>query len=107
MSPRTVTQPPTIEREHLEAALALWEYGEASARYVFGTATGDPVVDRIMEALRENPKGLTRNQINELFGGHQRSERIRNALSELRDAGLIRAEKEPTKGRPVERWFLA
>ncbi|MDP9477212.1 MAG: primase C-terminal domain-containing protein [Actinomycetota bacterium] len=98
---------PTIESEHLEAALGLWEYSDQSARFIFGTATGDPVVDRIMEALRENPKGLTRNQINELFGGHQRSERIRNALSELRDAGLVRAEKEPTKGRPVERCFLA
>ncbi|MDP9478575.1 MAG: ArsR family transcriptional regulator [Actinomycetota bacterium] len=97
----------TIEREHLAAGLACWEYAEESARHIFGTATGDPVVDRIMEALRENPKGLTRNQINELFGGHQRSERIRNALNELRDAGLVRAEKEPTKGRPVERWFLA
>lgn len=98
---------PTIEREHLEAGLALWEYAESSARYIFGTATGDPVVDRIMEALRETPKGLTRNQINELFGGHQKSERTRNALSELEAAGLIRSEKEPTKGRPVERWFLA
>ncbi len=97
----------TIEREHLEAALALWDYAEESARYVFGTATGDPVIDRIMEALRESPKGLTRNQINELFGGRLRSERIARALDELRDAGLVRSVKEPTKGRPVERWFLA
>jgi hypothetical protein len=27
--------------EHLEAALALWEYCEQSARWIFGTATGD------------------------------------------------------------------
>lgn len=98
----------TIEREHLEAALALWDYAEESACYIFGTATGDPVVDKIMEALRESPKGLTRTMINnDLFGGHQKSERIANALSELKDAGLVRSEREPTKGRPVDRWFLA
>lgn len=97
----------TIESEHLGAALALWEYADQSARYIFGTATGDPVIDKIAEALRESPKGLTRNQINQLFGGHQRSERITGALGELREAGLVRSEKEPTNGRPVERWFLA
>src|SRR5215213_1583672 len=42
----------TIEYEHLTAALALWEYAEESARYIFGDATGDPVADSLMEALR-------------------------------------------------------
>ncbi len=97
----------TIELDHLGAALELWRYAEESARYIFGAASGDPVVDRIMEALQENPKGLTRNQINELFGGHVKSARIGDALSELKGAGMVRSEKEPTKGRPVERWFLA
>lgn len=99
----------TIEREHLEAALALWEYAESSARFIFGTATGDPVVDRIMEAMREKPKGLTRTQINnELFGGHQKSERISSALGQLEAAGLIRKEEDRSKpGRPVEKWLPA
>ncbi len=34
-----------IEHEHLVAALALWEYADASARYIIGDATGDPVAD--------------------------------------------------------------
>ena len=46
----------TIEKEHLMAALALWHYAEASARYIFGDATGDRVADRIMEALRTEPE---------------------------------------------------
>ncbi len=38
--------------EHLRAALAVWQYCEDSARYVFGDALGDPVADELLEALR-------------------------------------------------------
>jgi hypothetical protein len=30
----------------------LWDYAEESARYIFGDATGDPVADAILQALR-------------------------------------------------------
>jgi hypothetical protein len=33
---------------HLRAALAVWEYAEASARFIFGEALGDPVADDIL-----------------------------------------------------------
>jgi len=50
----------SIEREHLEAALALWDYAEESARYIFGVATGDPVADAILQAVRNaGESGLT------------------------------------------------
>jgi len=39
-----------IRVEHLTAALAIWEYCEASARYVFGESLGDPVADEIQRA---------------------------------------------------------
>lgn len=45
----------TIERVHLEAALACWEYCEASARYLFGESLGDPVADTILAALARSP----------------------------------------------------
>jgi Protein of unknown function (DUF3987) len=47
-----------IERVHLLAALALWDYSEKSARYIFGDATGDPVADQIYNALRGPGLGL-------------------------------------------------
>src|SRR5215213_1663493 len=51
----------SIEQEHLEAALALWDYSEASSRYVFGDATGDPIADQIVEALKAASQvGMTR-----------------------------------------------
>ena len=43
----------TVRVEHISAALAVWDYCLASARYIFGDATGDPVADRIREGLAD------------------------------------------------------
>jgi hypothetical protein len=97
-----------IERQHLKAALALWEYAEESARYVFGDATGDAIADDILRALQSaGDQGMTRTEIRDLFGRNQKSERVNQALALLLGAGRIRREYEHTGGRPVERWFLA
>jgi hypothetical protein len=97
----------TIEYEHLAAALAMWEYAEESARYVFGDATGDPVADNILEVLRgAGNDGLTRTAIRDLFGRHTSAERINQALGELLRLGRVRKTSEHTGGRPTERWFV-
>ena len=97
----------SIEREHLSAALALWDYAEESARYVFGDATGDPVADRVMDALRAAGKeGLTRTQIRDLFGRHKSADAVNMALGLLSAMGRVRHRNEVTGGRPTERWFL-
>jgi hypothetical protein len=58
-----------IEADHLLAALALWDYADKSARYVFGDATGDPVADRLLGALRaSHGEGMTKTEISQLFG---------------------------------------
>ena len=44
--------------EHLQAGLAIWDYADASARYIFGDATGDPVKDTILAALRRTSDGF-------------------------------------------------
>jgi hypothetical protein len=97
-----------IEREHLLAALALWEYSENSARYIFGEATGDPVADQIFNALRAAGKdGMTRTEISNLFGRNMSSERIAQALSLLLAAGRVRRKTHKTRGRQAERWYAA
>jgi Protein of unknown function (DUF3987) len=96
-----------IKRDHLFAALALWKYAEASARYVFGDAIGIPVADEILAALRRAPQGLTRTEISNLFSRHQKGNRIGNALGLLLRHGLARFVKEAGEGRPPERWFAA
>jgi Protein of unknown function (DUF3987) len=42
-----------IELQHIKAALAVWEYAEASAAHIFGASLGDNVADDIMRALQK------------------------------------------------------
>jgi Protein of unknown function (DUF3987) len=95
---------PMIRAEHLLAGLAVWEYAEASARYIFGDALGNPVADLILKQLRMEPEGLTRTQIRDLFGRHCKGPEIDAALRALSETGMASCEYEQTSGRPVERW---
>lgn len=95
-----------VREQHLRAALAAWQYCAESAASIFGTATGDKVVDKILEALKGQPEGITRNQIRELFQRNLNAESIQTALDLLLRFGKARFVKEETgaKRRP-ERWF--
>jgi hypothetical protein len=93
-----------IRVEHLRAALAVWDYCMASARYVFGDALGIPEADEILCALRVAPDGLTRSDVSALFGRHKGKGQIENALSLLKERGLAHADIVETNGRPVEIW---
>lgn len=93
-----------VRAEHLHAALALWEYCEASARFIFGDALGDPLADDILEALRLHPDGMTRNDLMDYFDRHRSSEQIGQALKLLSEQGLVTLERQRTTGRPRELW---
>jgi hypothetical protein len=93
-----------IRREHLEAALALWAYSEASCAFIFGDALGNPIADRILAALHSETDGLTRTKIFELFGRHVRAGEIDLALDFLAQAGLVSSETVQTGGRPSQKW---
>lgn len=96
-----------IRAEHLTAALAVWQYCEDSARLVFGESSGDPAQDKLLDALKSAPEGVTRKQISaDVFGRNKSSKAIAALLSELLTAGLIHRRTEATKGRPAERWFF-
>jgi len=98
-------QSSVVRIEHVQAALAVWHYADASARHIFGDSLGDHVADTILAALRANPDGLTRNEIRELFGRNQSAARINAALALLFQHGLAHPRQEETAGRPAERWF--
>jgi hypothetical protein len=93
-----------IRLAHLEAALALWEYAAASARWVFGDSLGDPLADEIYRALLDEPDGLTRSQVRDLFSRNRRSKDIGQALERLAAAGRVHAERQQQRGRPAELW---
>jgi hypothetical protein len=95
-----------VSTEHLSAALSLWDYASASARYIFGEHTGDPVADDILRALRSGNGSMTRTAIRDLFQKNRRSGEIDRALAALQEAGLIETHRVQTSGRPAEHWCL-
>jgi len=99
---------PEIARDHLLAALAIWERAQASARYIFGDALGDPIADQVLDALRDvRPGTMTRTGISKVLGRHQPAERIGMALALLERRGLARRESVRTEGAPAEHWRAA
>ena len=48
----------SIELEHLQAALALWDYAARSAVWALGDATGVPLAEQLYRTLSDNPDGL-------------------------------------------------
>lgn len=96
-----------IDVPHLRAALALWGYAAASWRYLLGgAATRSKMAEKLLAALQTaGGAGLTRSAIREAVGTNSLpAEAIDHALAELAATGVAVQEKEPTGGRPVERW---
>jgi len=95
-----------LDVPHLRAALAVWRYCEASARWIFGDRVGDAMADTMLTALREaEAEGMTRTELSGLFGRHANAGRLGAALGTLTDAKLARCERTRTTGRPSERWY--
>lgn len=94
-----------VDVVHLMAALAVWDYVEASAKYIFGDALGDPLADEILKLLRNNSQGVTRTEINNHFARRKSAAELDKALNLLFEKRLAAPVKEASGGRPVERWF--
>ncbi len=94
-----------ISIEHLEAALAVWAYASASARWVFGDSLGDPTADDIWELARDRPSGVSRTEVRDLFSRNKKAREIDRALGALIEAGrLQRTSQTDGRGRPAEVW---
>ncbi len=91
-----------IRLEHLTAALALWQYCEDSARYIFGAQTGNKIADEIFTELKQRKDGMSKNDIREHFQQNRSAAEINIALELLLDLGRIDSYKEKTTKRPKE-----
>jgi len=87
-----------IDVPHLQAALALWEYAEQSARFVFGQALGDPMADEILEAVLAAPDGLDRTDLHKRFSGHKKAAELERRLAMLDAQGFVKHSVEKTGG---------
>jgi hypothetical protein len=92
-----------IRAEHLMAALALWNYAEASVLHLFGSRLGHPIADVILDQLRQSGR-LSRTQIRDLFARNKNADQIQEALAMLGRAGLAKRGSRDTGGRPEEYW---
>lgn len=101
-----LNESPTIGADHLRAALAVWEYCEQSARYVFGCSVGDPVADDLLRAIRSSgANGMTRTEMRDLFKRNRSGAEIGTALELLSRLGHIHSRQvDDTGGRPAEVW---
>lgn len=93
--------------DHLNAALAVWDYCDESARIIFGEAQpdgGDALEQQLLAQIRQTP-GVNRRGLHQALGGRVSGTVLATALAKLRDRGQARYEKLSTKGRPSECWF--
>ena len=89
-----------IERHHLEAAWAVWRFCRASVVAIFGDCTGNPVADKVLEAVRTaGAQGLTTDDLYRVLGRHVSAERRKAATDLLARRGLIEVRTVGTRGR--------
>jgi hypothetical protein len=96
-----------IERQHLVAALAVWNYSVGSVRHLFGDSIGNNVADRIREQLSSvYPKQEERNKFYKWFGGHVTSKELTTAIKLLLEMDAIEQSIQKTAGRSKELYRL-
>jgi hypothetical protein len=96
-----------IYEQHLQAALALWDYAARSAAWTLGHSTGDPIAEQIHAALLRSPAGLTRTQIRDLCQRNLPAQRVDQALANLAATSRATRQRTHTGGRPAELWTAA
>jgi hypothetical protein len=96
-----------IQVPHLEAAFEVWTYCYESAGRLFGVSTGNPIADRMREAIEAAQDGFSRKQISNLFHGHVDSARIDEALYQLTSLGAITGHIRETAGRSTTYYLPA
>ncbi len=96
-----------IHPAHHHAAIALWNYCEQSARWIFGTNTGDKNADKILSALEQaGSVGMTRTEIHdEVFNRNISGDALNDSVRLLHESGHAKFTGEKTGGAPLERWF--
>ena len=95
-----------IRREHLQAALAFYDYCVRSVEVIFGEATGDPEAERILRALASGPMNMS--ELHRLFSNKREAGWIRAKMAALERAGkVVSSFKDGDAKRGIQAWELA
>jgi hypothetical protein len=90
--------------------MAVWQYAEDSARYLFGGGTGDPTADLVWEALIDHGGPMSRNDLRHATGKNRPGEGLAAALRRLQDQGVAECVKmcvnSSGRGPKTEMWYL-
>jgi hypothetical protein len=94
-----------IGAKHLRAALAVWEYAQASAWFVFGDLAANVDLVRICEAVDEaEGQSLTRTEISGVFSNNKSAAAISELIRQAVATGGYETSSESGKpGRPTVR----
>ena len=96
----------SIGVEHLQAALAVWDYAARCAEWALGDTTGVPLAEQLYRTLVEDPDELSRSQLRDSLNRNYPSAQVKEALESLEQDGRAerRKRKNPNGGRPAEVW---
>ena len=95
----------TIRREHLQAALAVWDYCERSIEHIFGRTSGDADRERILGALISGP--LTITELFRVFSNNRDRDWIKAKMAMLvRDGSVVPTFKEGDRKGSIAAWTL-
>lgn len=86
-----------ISENCLRAALEIWNYHLQTISYIFGETFSDKIANKIVEALNENPEGLT---MTDLSGVLKNNSSPTGAVRSLENQGIVEKVVEKTSGRP-------
>jgi hypothetical protein len=98
----------TVEVEHLDAALAIWDHSARALRWIF-RADVDERSEKVIEALRRAPDGLTKRQLlDDVFKKNLKAAQLDELLRTLLAHRMI-LKRDPVpgaRGRPAPRFVL-
>lgn len=91
-----------IEPRHLASAVAVWQYAQDSAAYIFGSESNglSPYAEKVYDFISKSRGEVLKKDVWEAIGKHWNKRRMDNAIDDLCAMGIVEAESQPTGGRP-------
>lgn len=95
-----------VRKEHLKAAIAVWDFVEASVRYVF-QGSPDPESGKILRYLEDHSPATSSEIRRFVFGDNKSAEWAAEKMHILLEVGKVRQCKKEFKTKTLDAWSLA